>query len=115
MKKTIGDKIRKIRRESGLKQVEFVAALDIDRSYLSKIESNRIKPGRDLLIKIAKEFNVSLDWLITDTDDTPTPKNDDEALLLYAFRNMEKDKAKMFLKLMTDAAQHNEKTNKQKY
>lgn len=72
--KTIGDKIRKIRRESGLKQVEFVAALDIDRSYLSKIESNRIKPGRDLLIKIAKEFNVSLDWLITDTDDTSTPK-----------------------------------------
>ncbi|AYN86267.1 helix-turn-helix domain-containing protein [Commensalibacter melissae] len=100
MKKTIGDKIRKIRRESGLKQVEFVAALDIDRSYLSKIESNRIKPGRDLLIKIAKEFNVSLDWLITDTDDTSTPKNNDEALLLYAFRNMPKDEAKMHLQLM---------------
>ena len=99
MEKTIGDKIREIRRKSKLKQVEFVAALDIDRSYLSKIEC---KPGRELLIKMSKEFNVSLDWLTSDQDiqDTSSAKNKDEALLLYAFRNMPEDEAKTHLQLM---------------
>ncbi len=102
MEKTIGDKIREIRRKSKLKQVEFVAALDIDRSYLSKIECNKIKPGRELLIKMSKEFNVSLDWLTSDQDiqDTSSAKNKDEALLLYAFRNMPEDEAKTHLQLM---------------
>lgn len=108
MIQTIGDKIRKIRKDSGLKQVEFVAELDIDRSYLSKIEANKIQPGRELLIKMSKEFNVSLDWLTSDQDsqDTPSAKNKDEALLLYAFRHMPEDEAKTHLQLMMQRIQN---------
>lgn len=110
---TLGDKIRKLRRESGLNQIEFCSQFGIDRSYISKIESNKIKPGRELLIKMSKEYNVSLDWLTSDQDhkESTSAKNENEALLLYAFRNMPEDEAEMHLQLMLQRA---EKTIKKK-
>ncbi|CAK7192535.1 hypothetical protein COMNV_00736 [Commensalibacter sp. Nvir] len=100
---TLGDKIRKIRYKSGLKQIEFVTELGIDRSYLSKIESNKIKPGRELLIKMSKEFNVSLDWLTSDqySQNPASAQNNDEAILLYAFRNLPDDEAKALLEFVS--------------
>lgn len=113
MKETIGDKIRKLRYKNGMKQAEFVAALEIERAYLSQLESNKRKPSRELLIRMSKEFNVSLDWLTADQDHNENSQahNEDEALLLYAFRNMPEDEAKTHLQLMLQRA---EKTLKKK-
>lgn len=113
MKETIGDKIRKLRYKNNMKQAEFVAALNIERAYLSQLESNKRKPSRELLIKMSKEFNVSLDWLTSDQNkqESSSAKNEDEALLLYAFRNMPEDEAKTHLQLMLQRA---EKTLKKK-
>lgn len=113
MKQTIGDKIRKLRYDLSLNQDDFVENLGIKRSYLSMIESNKKKPGRELLIKMSKEYNVSLDWLTADQDHNENSQahNEDEALLLYAFRNMPEDEAKTHLQLMLQRA---EKTLKKK-
>ena len=112
-KLTIGDKIRKFRLEKGINQVDFVAALDIDRSSLSKIENNKLKPGRELLIKMSKELNVSLDWLTSEQDHKELAKaqNEDEAMLLYAYRNLPEDEAQTILKLLLQRTQKENKKN----
>lgn len=99
---TLGKKIRKIRDDNGMKQIEFATMLDIDRSYLSKIESDKMIPGRDLLIKISNEFNIPIDWLIDNTSSSHTifTKNQKEVMLLQAFRQLPENEAKIHLKLI---------------
>ena len=101
-KKTIGQRIRELRKEMKMKQADFVSGLSISRSYLSKIESGDEKPGRELLIRMCSEFGLSLDWLTSGIGDKrkAEAQNDQEALLLYAFRSMPKDEAETHLKLM---------------
>lgn len=109
MEETIGDKIRKLRRQKNLKQADFVASLDVDRSYLSQIENNKKIPGREFLVKMSKEFNVSLDWLTSDQDSKKiaAATSENEALLLYAFRNIPQDEAEIYLQLLLKQAEKN--------
>ncbi len=113
MVETIGEKIRKLRRQKNLKQADFVASLDVDRSYLSQIENNKKIPGRELLIKMSKELNVSLDWLTSEQDHKELAKaqNEDEAMLLYAYRNLPEDEAQTILKLLLQRTQKENKKN----
>lgn len=98
----IGQRIRKLRTDLGMKQADFVAALDISRSYLSKIESGTEQPGRELLLKIAQEYNLTFDWLLSGVGNrTPLyPLNDQEIQLLQAFRALPREEAETHLKLM---------------
>ncbi|AQS92095.1 transcriptional regulator [Gluconobacter albidus] len=98
----IGQRIKKLRRDLGLKQADFVAALDISRSYLSKIESGKEQPGRELLLKIAQEYNLTFDWLISGVGNRSPlyPLTDQEIQLLQAFRSLPSEEAETHLKLM---------------
>lgn len=102
----ISVRIRSLRKELKLKQADFVAGLNISRSYLSKLETGDEQPGRDLLIRMAHEFNVSLDWLTSGTGGMRPAQatNEQEALLLMAFRSLPKDEAETHLKLMLQRA-----------
>ena len=56
-------RMREIKRISGLNQKEIANMLGISPSTLSYYFKDR-EPPYDLLIKIAREFNVSINWLI---------------------------------------------------
>ncbi len=47
----------------GLNQNEFAERIGIKQSTLSSYENGNASPSNDVLLTIAKEFNVSLDWL----------------------------------------------------
>ena len=102
----IGKRIKLLRKELGLKQADFVAGLDVSRSYLSKLETGEEQPGRDLLIRMAQEFKISLDWLASGSGEMrpATATNEQEALLLFAFRSLPPDEAETHLKLMLQRA-----------
>ena len=55
---TFGEFIRKLREESNLPLRKLAAALDIDQSTLSKIETNHRQPTRDMIPIIAKFFKT---------------------------------------------------------
>ena len=61
---TIGSRIKLLRKELKLTQLEFAAAIDIKQSPLSQIESDRILPSIDTLIKIKRTYKTSYDWLL---------------------------------------------------
>ena len=59
-----GERIRQIRKNLNLKQKEFAEKLKVSGPSLSEIESGKFKPGYDLLVNLAKEFNVNLYYVL---------------------------------------------------
>jgi transcriptional regulator with XRE-family HTH domain len=55
---TFGEFIRKLREESDMPLRKLAAALDIDQSTLSKIETNQRQPTREMIPIIAKFFKT---------------------------------------------------------
>jgi len=56
----LGNRIRALRRERHLTQVELAEMLGIDRSYLSEIETGKKDPSLRILKAIADGFQLSL-------------------------------------------------------
>lgn len=102
-KNTFGQKIKKLRKDLNLSQVELANILKCTRVYISSIENGKSYPGRKTCQKFADFFNVSIDWLLNDTQFN-TNLNKKETELVIAYRAMNQEKAKMFLKLITDSA-----------
>lgn len=59
-RKAIGARIRFLREQNGLTQVTFVNMVNVERAYLSKIESGERNPSIDMLERIAGGFDMSL-------------------------------------------------------
>ena len=62
----IGNNIRRLRKEKGLRQIDLAIAVGIDSSYLSEIENKKRNPTILLLDNIATVLEVSLVELLRD-------------------------------------------------
>lgn len=62
--KASGERIRSLRTQSGYTQEKIAHALNIDRSFYSRIESGKNGCSVDLLVQLADLFGVSLDYLV---------------------------------------------------
>jgi len=63
-----GQKIRELREKHGLKQINLANALQVSPQAVSKWERGAACPETGLLMKIARLFNVSTDYLLGITD-----------------------------------------------
>lgn len=63
MQKMIG--LREIRKKKGYNQLKVALDLSISREALSYYENGKRSPDLDMLVKLSKYFNVSIDYLIT--------------------------------------------------
>ncbi len=62
--RTFGDKLKKLREDKNLTLKEAVDKIGISVSTLNSYEHDYKMPGLKTLIKIAKLYNTSLDYLI---------------------------------------------------
>lgn len=62
--KECGRRIRQLRVQHGYTQEGFARELNINRSYLSRVESGQKGSSVDLLIQISELFCVSLDYIV---------------------------------------------------
>ncbi len=62
--KLLGDRIKRLREDTGLNQLELAKILNISNTTLSQYESGQRTPSDDIKIVIADYFNVSLDYLL---------------------------------------------------
>lgn len=60
---SIGEKIRELRDEKSWTQNELAQKLQVSRSALALYETGKRQVPNDLLLKIAKLFAVSMDFL----------------------------------------------------
>lgn len=68
---TLGEKIQELRRRSGMSQDTLAETLDVSRQAVSKWERDEAMPETDKIIRIAKVFSVSTDYLLL--EETPSP------------------------------------------
>ena len=61
--KAIGARIRALRGTE--LQEELAPKIGISQGQLSKIESGRMPPALETLVKLANRFEKSIDWLVT--------------------------------------------------
>lgn len=59
-----GDRLRKLRDESGLSQKELTDRLNINRSTYARYETSSTQPDYDTLNKLADFFGVSTDYIL---------------------------------------------------
>ncbi len=57
--------LREIRKRKRLNQLKVALDLNISRESLSYYENGKRSPDVEMLIKLSKYFNVSIDYLIT--------------------------------------------------
>jgi DNA-binding XRE family transcriptional regulator len=61
--RAMGSRIRALRGE--VLQEELAGKIGISQGQLSKIESGRLAPTLETLVRLANEFGKSLDWIVT--------------------------------------------------
>jgi transcriptional regulator with XRE-family HTH domain len=58
----IGSRIRELRGE--MLQAELAIYLGISQGQLSKIESGKLGPAAEVLLRLAQRFGKSTDWIL---------------------------------------------------
>lgn len=79
-----GNILKKIRQDNNLTQEELAKKIDTSRSNIANYENNKNMPSVDILDKLSKMFNVSIDYLLGKSD-IRNPEKVDENKLNVAF------------------------------
>lgn len=82
--KTIGEALGEIRKIKGMTQSD-VATLDLTRSSITKIETNKTNPSYDKIMIFCRRLGVSLSEVIYYQNNRTVNEHD---MLLYEFRNL---------------------------
>ena len=61
----LGARIAALRRDAGWSQAELGKRLRVSASAVGMYEQGRREPGADLLVKLADQFGVTTDYLLT--------------------------------------------------
>ncbi len=60
----LNEKIKKLRISYNMSQVDLAKRLGVSKQCVSNWENDNVQPSIEMLIKIAKFFNVSTDYLL---------------------------------------------------
>ncbi|MBW4827430.1 MAG: helix-turn-helix transcriptional regulator [Clostridiaceae bacterium] len=71
---TFNNKLYELRKQKGLSQDELGSKLNVSRQTISKWELGETTPELEKLIKISRFFNISIDELVMETDESTTNK-----------------------------------------
>lgn len=69
---TIGEKIKRLRKERGMTQEELGAAVGVQKAAINKYETGIvINLKRDMIAKLARALDVNPVWLLDESEDWP--------------------------------------------
>lgn len=74
---TLGERIYKLRNDKGFSQGDLAEKLNVSRQSVSKWENNSAVPELEKLIKLADIFNITLDELVKDKENTNNEQKTD--------------------------------------
>jgi transcriptional regulator with XRE-family HTH domain len=72
----IANRFRSLRLKANLSQKEFAQSIGLSQTVIAEIERGSREPSRKVMIAVAKEYHISLDWLLLGIDS----KNNDTTL-----------------------------------
>ena len=63
------EKIKKFRKEKGLSQEALSEKLGVHKAHLSRLENGKYQPSLEVIKKLAKAFEISIDDLLSDEEE----------------------------------------------
>lgn len=105
----IGERIAQLRKQNNLSQDELAKKAGVSRTIIGNYERNANTPSIEVLMKLAKVFNVSVDYIIGEGQLAAIDKD-----LLRRIEDIEKldDATKQHLFFLIDNVIQNYKTKK---
>ena len=73
----LAKQIKNLRINAGMSQLQLAKKLNVGPSAVGMYEQGRRTPNIDVLIQMARFYNVSLDYLITGLEYTPSSETSD--------------------------------------
>lgn len=77
------NRMKSLRQEKGLSQSALARAIGTNPNEISRYENGKISPSIPTLVKLAKIFKVTADYLIIENASKLPLRIDDEELLTY--------------------------------
>lgn len=69
------EKLTRLRKEKGLSQFKLAEIMDVSRQAVSRWENGLSVPSTDKLKQLSNLYSVSLDSLLSDSEETKPPEN----------------------------------------
>lgn len=71
---TLGDRIKQLRKDMGLNQIDFGKRIGVSGATISTSESGKTTPDEQTIRAICSEFGINRDWLVDGVGDMrPSP------------------------------------------
>lgn len=74
------NRVKELRKHLGMSQCEFAEAIGVSRNYVSLVENGERNLSENTVWRIAKEFDVSEDWLMNGTGEMTNPKSEKDQI-----------------------------------
>ncbi|WP_229266401.1 helix-turn-helix domain-containing protein [Leptospira sp. severe_002] len=102
---SFGKKVKKLRKEKGWSQDEFAEKIGVHGRHIGKYENGSTVPHAETVIKMAKVFDVSTDYLLLEEESlNPASKIKDKVLLKeFEIVDQMNDKDREVIKSLIDA------------
>lgn len=83
---TLGENIRRLRKEANMTQKELADALKISVSNITKYEKGQLEPNLTILKKLCELFRISADKLLNSDTKTTTLSDDFVNFVIHKYK-----------------------------
>lgn len=96
------ERLKKLRKDTGLTQVDVASKLGISQQAYASWERGVKKPTQDNLVKIAQILNVSVDYLVGNSEEITDELDNIEILFRMNSNGLTEEEKKIFKKELID-------------
>lgn len=103
------ERLKELRKQAHLTQVELAKRLGIGQSSYADWERGKKKPTQDNLVKIAQVLNVSVDYLVGNSEEKTDELDNIELLFRMNSKGLTEEEKKVFRKELIDFMEERKK------
>lgn len=108
------ERLKELRKQAGLTQVELAGKLGIVQSSYADWERGKKKPTQENLVKIAQILNVSVDYLVGNSEEKTDELDNIELLFRMNSKGLSDEEKKVFKKELIEFMEERKKAFKNK-
>lgn len=108
------ERLKELRKQAHLTQVELAGKLGIVQSSYADWERGKKKPTQDNLVKIAQVLNVSVDYLVGNSEEKADELDNIELLFRMNSKGLTEEEKEIFKKELIEFMEERKKAFKNK-
>lgn len=108
------ERLKELRKQAHLTQVELASKLGIVQSSYADWERGKKKPTQDNLVKIAQVLNVSVDYLVGNSEEKADELDNIELLFRMNSKGLTEEEKEIFKKELIEFMEERKKAFKNK-